>query len=85
MTLFGHDLYISWPLAIAVYFTFWWVSLFAILPISVKSVHETDETTPGVEPGAPVAPQLAKKAVLTSLLAALAFIVLLVVLQFTEG
>lgn len=85
MTLFGHDLYISWPLAIAVYFTFWWVSLFAILPLGVKSVHETDEKTPGVEPGAPVAPMMAKKAVLTSIVAAIAFAALLVVLQFTEG
>ena len=85
MRLFGHELYISWQLALAVYFTFWWVSLFAILPLGVKSVHETDESTPGVEPGAPVAPRLARKAVLTSLVAACAFAILLVVLQFTEG
>lgn len=85
MILFGHDLHLSWPLALAVYFTFWWVSLFAILPFGVKSVHETDEATPGVEPGAPVAPMLLKKAVLTTLLAAVAFAILLVVLQFTGG
>lgn len=85
MILFGHDLHISWPLALAVYFTFWWVSLFAILPFGVKSVHETDEATPGVEPGAPVAPMLAKKAAWTTALAAAAFALLLIVLQFTEG
>ena len=85
MILFGHDLHISWPLALAVYFTFWWVSLFAVLPFGVKSVHETDEVTPGVEPGAPVAPMLIRKAVLTTLLAAVAFAILLVVLHVTEA
>ena len=54
MILFGHDLYLSWPLGLAVYFTFWWVSLFAILPLGVKSLHETDDATPGAEPGAHV-------------------------------
>lgn len=85
MILFGHDLYLSWPLGLAVYFTFWWVSLFAILPLGVKSLHETDDATPGAEPGAPVAPMLLKKALLTTLLAAVAFVILLVVLQFTGG
>ena len=85
MTLFGHDLHISWPLALAVYFTFWWVSLFAVLPLGVKSLHETDEVTPGAEPGAPVAPMLARKALLTTLVSAVAFALLLIVLHFTEG
>ncbi|QLP98139.1 MAG: DUF1467 family protein [Rhodoblastus sp.] len=85
MTLFGLDLHLSWPLGLAIYFTFWWVSLFAVLPFGVRSVHETDETTPGVEPGAPVAPMLARKALLTTLLAAIAFAGLLIVLQFTES
>lgn len=85
MTFFGHDLHISWPLGLAVYFTFWWVALFAVLPLGVKSVHETDEATPGVEPGAPVAPMMLKKAAITTVVAAVAFVILLVVLQFTEA
>lgn len=86
MTLFGHDLHLSWPLGLAVYFTFWWVALFAVLPLGVRSIHEDSAETPeGVERAAPVAPMMAKKALITSLVAAVAFALLLVVLQFTEG
>jgi predicted secreted protein len=85
MTLFGIDLHISWPLGLAVYFTFWWVCLFAVLPFGVTSLHEAGEVEPGVDPSAPVAPMLARKALATTLVAAVAFGLLLVVLQFTEG
>lgn len=53
--------------AIAVYFVCWWVVLFAILPFGVRSQSETDETVPGTDPGAPMAPQLGKKALWTTL------------------
>lgn len=86
MTFFGHDLHISWPLGLAVYFTFWWVALFAVLPLGVKSIHEDDAHAPeGVEKAAPVAPMMWKKAAITTVVAALAFAILLVVLQFTEA
>jgi predicted secreted protein len=51
-----------------IYLVVWWVVIFAILPIGVKSVHESDEAHPeGVEEGAPVRPALLKKVVITSL------------------
>lgn len=85
MSLFGVDLHMSWPLGLATYFTFWWVSLFAVLPLGVKSIHEDDaEVAEGVEKAAPVAPRMGRKVVITSLVAAVAFVLLLVVLQFTE-
>ena len=48
----------STPMSIAVFFTIWWIVLFAILPIGVKSQHEAGVTDipPGADPGAPVAP-----------------------------
>lgn len=83
MKLFGIDLHMSWPLALAVYFTFWWVLLFAALPIGVKSLHETDEGAPGSEPGAPVAPKMRMKIALTTLFAAVAFALLVLTLNLT--
>lgn len=55
---------------LAVYFVVWWVMLFAVLPFGVRSQAEAGEVVPGTEPGAPVAPQLWKKALATSLVAA---------------
>jgi predicted secreted protein len=83
MKLFGVDFHMSAPLSLAVYFTFWWVLLFAALPIGVKSLHETDEGSPGTDPGAPVAPHIWKKAALTSLFAAVAFALLVLTLNLT--
>jgi predicted secreted protein len=83
MKLFGIDFHMSWPLALAVYFTFWWTLLFAALPLGVKSLHETDEGVPGADPGAPVAPNIWRKAGLTSLFAAIAFVILVAVLNWT--
>ncbi|MFM9153782.1 MAG: DUF1467 family protein [Methylocystis sp.] len=54
------------PLALAIYATIWWIVLFMVLPLGVRSVEEAGEERPdGADPGAPLAPQLAKKAGLT--------------------
>ena len=65
----------STPMAIAVYFTMWWIVLFAILPIGVKSQHEAGVTDlpAGADPGAPAAPMLVRKALWTTLVSALLF------------
>jgi len=55
--------------AIALYFIVWWITLFAMLPIGVRSQHEGGDVTAGTDPGAPVAPMLLKKALWTSLAA----------------
>jgi predicted secreted protein len=68
----------SAPMSIAVYFTMWWIVLFAVLPFGVQSAHEAASTDlpPGADPGAPVAPMIARKAVWTTLVSALLFVVL---------
>jgi predicted secreted protein len=65
----------SAPLSIAVYFTIWWVTLFAVLPFGVKSSAEAGEANlpTGADPGAPVAPYLGRKALATTIVAAILF------------
>jgi len=63
-----------WPLAIAAYFTLWWVVLFAVLPFGVRSHAEAGGERPaGTEAGAPLAPHLALKALATTLISAVLF------------
>ncbi len=65
----------SAPLAIAVFFTIWWVALFAVLPFGVRSREEAGvgDAPAGSDPGAPVAPRLARSALWTTLIAAAIF------------
>ena len=63
------------PMALAIYFTSWWISLFAVLPFGVKNHRESAESLPeGSDPGAPVAPNLLKKAFWTTIVAAIVFV-----------
>jgi predicted secreted protein len=63
--------------AIAIYFVVWWIVLFAILPWGVKNAHEAGETTlEGNEPGAPVEHQMGKKALITTVVAAIVFAII---------
>jgi predicted secreted protein len=69
----------STPMAVAVYFTIWWVVLFAVLPFGVQSQHEAHEAgvsqalPKGADPGAPVAPKLVRKALWTTGISAVLF------------
>ena len=64
----------SITLGIAIYFILWWTVLFAVLPWGVRS-HKEAGLTPdeGTDPGAPVMPQLAKKALITTLVSAVVY------------
>ncbi len=59
--------------AIAIFFLIWWVVLFAVLPIGVRSQHEDGETVPGTDPGAPTIPRLGRKLLWTTLVSAVIF------------
>jgi len=62
------------PMAIAIYLTMWWIVLFAILPLGVRSQHENEDgRLLGTDPGAPVAPKLLMKAAVTTLVSAVLF------------
>ena len=64
--------------SIAVYLVIWWVVLFCVLPLNIQSQFEKGEVSDGTEPGAPVAPQLLRKALLTSILSIAVFAVVYV-------
>ena len=64
----------SWPLAIAIYFTMWWVVLFAVLPFGVRNQAEAGGDRPaGTDAGAPVAPHMGAKLLATTLVSAVLF------------
>ena len=67
--------------AIAIYFIIWWVTLFMVLPFGVRSSHEAGEDVQaGHEAGAPVDPQLGRKALITTGLATVFFVVIYTVI-----
>jgi predicted secreted protein len=73
----------SLPMSLAVFFTAWWVCLFAVLPFGVRNHDEQAEELPeGADPGAPVAPMLLKKALATTVLAAVAYCVTIVLANY---
>ena len=60
----------------AIYVVVWWITIFAVLPIGVRSQDEAGEVAPGSEPGAPVAPHLALKAAVTTVVAGVIVVVI---------
>jgi len=61
----------------------WWVVIFAVLPFGVKGQWEGDGGPEGTEPGAPQNPQLGKKVLITTGIAAAIWVV--VALVITSG
>jgi predicted secreted protein len=59
---------------LAVYFVIWWTVLFAVLPFGIRSQSETGEVTQGTDPGAPMLPGLVRKGLITTVIAALVFV-----------
>jgi len=54
----------------------WWVVLFAVLPFGVRGQWEGDGGPEGTEPGAPQNPQLGRKALATTVIAAALWLIL---------
>ncbi|MBO6553060.1 MAG: DUF1467 family protein [Roseitalea sp.] len=65
----------GWLSAVAIFFIIWWVTLFAVLPIGVRSQAEAGQVEPGTEAGAPVAPRIGFKLLLTTAIAIAVFAV----------
>lgn len=61
----------SWATGIMVYVVIWWIALFTVLPIGVKRVEDPGR---GQDHGAPERPQLLKKAIITTLVAAVLWV-----------
>jgi predicted secreted protein len=58
---------LDWATGLMVYLVIWWTILFAVLPLGVKRI---EKPPPGHDPGAPERPDLGRKAIITSLIAA---------------
>lgn len=54
---------------LAMYAVSWWITLFAILPLGIRSQVESGDVTPGTEPGAPSKPRIWRAVWITSLVA----------------
>ena len=71
----------NWGSALAVYFIIWWVTLFVTLPFRMRSQADAEDVVEGSEPGAPANPQLLRRMVANTVLAAVVFAVYYVVLH----
>lgn len=72
----------NWTFAIAIYLIIWWMVLFAILPIGVRTQLEDGEVVPGSAESAPIAPQIWKKAGWTTLVSGVIFAMVYVVIVY---
>ena len=68
--------------AVAIYFILWWVCLFLVLPWGVRGQHESGDVVRGSEPGAPIKFRMRRKALQTTILAAIVWLVIVVVVNF---
>jgi predicted secreted protein len=59
---------------IAVYFVIWWVTLFAVLPIGIRSQQENGSVVQGSEPGAPARMNLGRIILVNSIVASFVFV-----------
>lgn len=57
----------TWTTLAGIYFVLWWIVLFAVLPIGMRSQEEAGEIVPGSDPGAPDAPRLVRKLIWTTI------------------
>lgn len=79
--LFLPDEGIGFVTGLVVFLITWWIVLFMTLPIGVRSQAEHGERVEGTDPGAPVIPDLKKKAWLTTVLASAFWLFLFVVIE----
>ena len=65
----------SVSLSIALYFVIWWTTLFAVLPIGVRTQGEAGEVVPGTPASAPVKPRVLWVLGVNTLVAAAVFFI----------
>jgi predicted secreted protein len=69
--------------ALSIYLVAWWVVFLAVLPFGSQSYHEAGIAPPeGCDPGAPVTLNMRKKVITTTWIAAVAFGIFWIVVQF---
>lgn len=63
----------NWLSIFAIYFITWWVVLFAMLPIGVKTQDEDGDVTLGTVASAPRGPHMLRAVILTTLVSGVIF------------
>ena len=63
----------SLALSFALFFMMWWIVLFTVLPLNIRTQGEDGDVVPGTPESAPIAPQLARKALLTTAITSVLF------------
>jgi predicted secreted protein len=66
--------------AIAIYVVIWWVVLFAMLPIGVRTQAEEGDVSPGTPESAPHQPKLLPKMLATTVVASIVFAAVYVII-----
>ncbi|QDZ02854.1 DUF1467 family protein [Nitratireductor mangrovi] len=69
----------SWISGAAIFFIIWWVVLFAVLPIGLRTQDDDNDVTLGTTPSAPRGPHVLRAMLLATVAAAMVFGVLYVV------
>jgi predicted secreted protein len=70
------------PVAIGTYFITWWLVLFTILPIGVRTPGEGDEIPEGSADSAPVEAYILRKFLATTVISAVLFAIIYVVIAY---
>jgi predicted secreted protein len=70
---------VSWFVAVAMYIVIWWIAIFAVLPLGVKPAEKGDL---GARAGAPANPRLWFKVGVTSIVAAVLWLIMFAVIHF---
>lgn len=71
----------SIPLSIAVYFVVWWTTLFAVLPIGVRTQQETGEVVPGTPESAPAHFRVLRVLAINTVVATVVFAIIWVAIK----
>ena len=70
---------VGWFTATAIFLVVWWVVLFAVLPLGMDQ-KDREIPTDGAQWGAPADPQLKKKFLTTTWIAAVVWVLIMVIL-----
>lgn len=65
-----------------VYLLIWWVTLFGVLPLGVRGQAEEGDIVPGSDPGAPVQSDMKRKAILTTKIATVIWLIVCIIIYF---
>ncbi|MBV6632614.1 MAG: DUF1467 family protein [Alphaproteobacteria bacterium] len=68
----------DWFSGLVVFLLIWWTALFTVLPLWVR---RNDESVEGVDPGAPEHPYLLRKAIVTTALSGVLWLIVFILVE----